>query len=110
LRHNAKEEMFGRDNGFKCPNLRWTVPGFQSMKGIIHVPCAKPALRLESRDAPLTGIPMPGDGSPTSGSVTSWSGPRFLQRGAVGSRRRRWMWPGCPGGARRVRALAKDQS
>jgi hypothetical protein len=58
LRHNAKDEMFVRDNGFKCPNLRWTVPGFQSMKGIIHAPCAKPALRPESRDAPLTGIPM----------------------------------------------------
>jgi hypothetical protein len=34
LRHSPKDEMFGRDKGFKCPNLRWTVPGFQSMKGI----------------------------------------------------------------------------
>jgi len=47
LRHNAKDEMFGSDKGFKCPNLRWTVPGFQSMKGIIHAPCAKPALRFK---------------------------------------------------------------
>ena len=56
LRHNPKDEMFGRDKGFKCPNLRWTAPGFQFMKGIIHAPCAKPALRPESRDALLTAI------------------------------------------------------
>ena len=48
--------MFGRDKGFKCPNLPWTAPDFQAMKGIIHAPCAKPALRPESRDAPLTAI------------------------------------------------------
>jgi len=48
--------MFGRDKGFKCPNLPWTAPGFQVMKGIIHAPCAKPALSPESRDALLTAI------------------------------------------------------
>jgi len=56
LRHSPKDEMFGRDKGFKCPNLPWTAPGFQVMKGIIHAPCAKPALRPESRDALLTAI------------------------------------------------------
>ena len=48
--------MFGRDKGFKGPNLAWTAPGFQVIKGIIHAPCAKPALRPESRDALLTAI------------------------------------------------------
>jgi len=48
--------MFGRDKGFKCPNLPWTAPDFQAMKGIIHAPCTKPALRLESRDASLPAI------------------------------------------------------
>ncbi len=56
LRHCPKDKMFGRDKGFKCPNLPWTAPDFQAMKGIIHAPCAKPALRPESRDAPLTAI------------------------------------------------------
>ena len=56
LRDSRKNKMFGRDKGFKCPNLPWTAPGFQAMKGIIHAPCAKPALRPESRDAPLTAI------------------------------------------------------
>jgi len=56
LRHCRKSEMFGRDKGFKWPNLRWTAPGFQVIKGIIHAPCAKPALRPESRDALLTAI------------------------------------------------------
>jgi len=56
LRHSRKDEMFGRDKGFKCPNLPWTAPGFQVIKGIIHAPCAKPALRPESRDALLTTI------------------------------------------------------
>jgi hypothetical protein len=41
LRHCRKSEMFGRDKGFK---------------GIIHAPCAKLALRPESRDALLTAI------------------------------------------------------
>jgi hypothetical protein len=56
LRHSLKSEMFGRDKGFKWPNLRWTAPGFQVIKGIIHARCAKPALRPESRDAPLTAF------------------------------------------------------
>jgi hypothetical protein len=56
LRHSRKDKMFGRDKGFKCPNLRWTAPGFRAIKGIIHAPCAKPALRPESRDALLTAI------------------------------------------------------
>jgi hypothetical protein len=60
LRHSPKDEMFGRDKGFKCPNLPWTAPGFQVMKGIIHAPCAKPALRPESRDALLTAIAKAG--------------------------------------------------
>jgi len=35
-------------------------------------------------------------------SGTSRSGPRFFGVRSAGSRRRRWIWPGCPGGARRV--------
>ena len=41
LRHSPKDEMFGRDKGFKCPNLPWTAPGFQVIKGIIYAPSAK---------------------------------------------------------------------
>ena len=114
LRHSPKDEMFGRDKGFKCPNLRWTVPGFQSMKGIIHAPCAKPALRPESRDALLTTIAKARGwiNDIRLGRIPARAGVArvFLECGAAGSRRRRWIWPGCPGGARRVRALATDQS
>ena len=36
--------------------LAWTAPNFSAVKGIIHAPCAKPAMRPESRDALLTAI------------------------------------------------------
>jgi site-specific DNA recombinase len=36
--------------------LAWTAPSFAAVKGIIHAPCAKPAMRPESRDALLTAI------------------------------------------------------
>src|SRR5208337_1795268 len=61
--------MFGWDKGFKCPNLPWTAPGFQVIKGIIYAPSAKPARRPESRDALLTAIAKARDGSTTSGSA-----------------------------------------
>ena len=36
--------------------LAWTAPSFTAVKGIIHAPCAKPAMRPESRDALLAAI------------------------------------------------------
>jgi DNA invertase Pin-like site-specific DNA recombinase len=36
--------------------LAWTAPSFAAVKGIVHAPCAKPAMRPESRDALLTAI------------------------------------------------------
>ena len=36
--------------------LPWTAPSFAAVKGIIHAPCAKPAMKAESRDALLTAI------------------------------------------------------
>ena len=36
--------------------LPWTAPSFAAVKGIVHAPCAKPAMRPESRDALLTAI------------------------------------------------------
>ena len=34
----------------------WTAPSFQAVKGIVHVPCANPAMKPETRDALLTAI------------------------------------------------------
>ena len=36
--------------------LAWTAPSFAAVKGIVHAPCAKPAMRPENRDALLTAI------------------------------------------------------
>ncbi len=36
--------------------LPWTAPSFAALKGIVHAPCAKRAMRPESRDALLTAI------------------------------------------------------
>src|SRR2546430_776012 len=36
--------------------LAWTAPSFQGVKGIIHAPCAKPAMKPETHDALLTAI------------------------------------------------------
>jgi site-specific DNA recombinase len=36
--------------------LAWTVPSFAAVKGIVHVPSARPAMKAESRDALLTAI------------------------------------------------------
>jgi site-specific DNA recombinase len=36
--------------------LPWTAPSFAAVKGIIHAPGAKPAMRPESRDALLAAI------------------------------------------------------
>jgi site-specific DNA recombinase len=36
--------------------LAWTTPNFAAVKGIVHAPCAKPAMKPESRDALLTTI------------------------------------------------------
>jgi hypothetical protein len=36
--------------------LAWTAPSFAAVKGIVHAPCAKPALTPASRDALLTAI------------------------------------------------------
>ena len=112
LRHSPKDEMFGRDKGFKCPNLRWTVPGFQVIKGIIHAPCAKPALRPESRTALLTAIAKAGDRSTTSVSAASrheqeW--PAFGVRSG-GKPAPSLDMAEVPQRARRVHALAQDQS
>ena len=40
--------------------LPWTAPSFAAVKGIVHAPCAKPAMRPESRDALLTAIAKAG--------------------------------------------------
>jgi hypothetical protein len=36
--------------------LPWTAPSFTPVKGILHAPCAKLAMRPESRDALLAAI------------------------------------------------------
>jgi hypothetical protein len=36
--------------------LPWTAPSFAAVKGIIHQPGAKPAMKAESRDALLIAI------------------------------------------------------
>ena len=36
--------------------LPWTCPSFAAVKGIIHAPTSKPAMKPESRDALLTAI------------------------------------------------------
>ena len=36
--------------------LAWTAPSFASVKGVIHAPSAKPAMKPKSRDALLTAI------------------------------------------------------
>jgi hypothetical protein len=36
--------------------LPWTAPSFAAVKGIVHAPCAKSAMRPESRDALLAAI------------------------------------------------------
>ena len=36
--------------------LPWTAPSFAAVKGILHAPSAKPAMKAESRDALLTAI------------------------------------------------------
>jgi site-specific DNA recombinase len=36
--------------------LAWTAPSFTALKGIVHAPSAKPAMKTESRDALLTAI------------------------------------------------------
>jgi site-specific DNA recombinase len=36
--------------------LPWTAPSFAAVKGILHEPCEKPAMKPESRDALLAAI------------------------------------------------------
>lgn len=36
--------------------LAWTAPSFATVKGIVHAPSARPAMKPESRDALLTAI------------------------------------------------------
>jgi hypothetical protein len=36
--------------------LAWMAPSFVAVKGVIHAPSAKPAMKVESRDALLTAI------------------------------------------------------
>jgi site-specific DNA recombinase len=36
--------------------LPWTAPSFQAVKGIVHVPCAKPAMKAETREALLAAV------------------------------------------------------
>ena len=36
--------------------LPWSAPAFAAVKGVIHVPTAKPAMRPETRDAILAAI------------------------------------------------------
>jgi site-specific DNA recombinase len=36
--------------------LAWTAPSFAAVKGIVHTPCSKPAMKPESRAALLTAI------------------------------------------------------
>jgi site-specific DNA recombinase len=58
----CKAENHGLDDLAPCHppiptiTLPWTAPSFAAVKGIIHAPCAKQAMRPESRDALLTAI------------------------------------------------------
>jgi site-specific DNA recombinase len=36
--------------------LAWTAPSFAAVKGIVHAPAARPAMKAESRGALLTAI------------------------------------------------------
>jgi hypothetical protein len=58
---SAQAEDHGLDNLASCHSpttitLPWTAPSFAAVKGIVHAPCAKPAMKPESRDALLTAI------------------------------------------------------
>jgi hypothetical protein len=58
---SAQAEDHGLDNLASCHppttiTLPWTAPSFAAVKGIVHAPCAKPAMRPESRDALLIAI------------------------------------------------------
>ena len=52
--------------------LAWTAPSFAAVKGIVHAPSAKPAMRSESRDALLTAIVKARDGSTPGGPEISF--------------------------------------
>ena len=59
--NTAQAEDHGLDNLASCHppttiTLPWTAPSFAAVKGIVHAPCAKPAMRPESRDALLIAI------------------------------------------------------
>ena len=63
---NCEASAQAEDHGLQDPaphrpltttiTLAWTAPSFAAMKGIIHAPCAKRAMRPENRDALLTAI------------------------------------------------------
>ena len=79
-----------------------------------HHSCAlrKTGTEAESRDALLTAIAKARGwiNDIRLGRIPHELDSRLFGVRSGGSRRRRWIWPGCPGGARRIRALAKDQS
>ena len=58
----AQTEDHGLDDLAPCHppiptiTLAWIAPSFAAVKGIVHAPCAKPAMRPESRDSLLTAI------------------------------------------------------
>ena len=56
--------------------LPWTAPIFAAVKGIVHMPFEKPAMKPESREALLPQSLRPGDGSMTSGSGGLLPSPR----------------------------------
>jgi site-specific DNA recombinase len=58
---SAQAEDHGLDYLASCHppttiTLPWTAPSFAAVKGIVHAPCAKPAMKPESRDALLIAI------------------------------------------------------
>jgi site-specific DNA recombinase len=63
---NCEASAQAEDHGLQDPaphrpltttiTLAWTAPSFAALKGIIHAPCAKRAMRPENRDALLTAI------------------------------------------------------
>ncbi len=73
--------------------LAWTAPSFAAVKGIVHAPCAKPAMRPESRDALLTAIAKARGwiDDIRLGHITSFAG--IAEREAQGERHIRLLAP-----------------
>ena len=81
---SAQAEDPGLDDPAPCHpptttiTLPWTAPSFAAVKGIVHAPCAKPAMKARKPRALCSPpSPRPGDGSTTSGSAALLPSPRL---------------------------------